>query len=71
MTSVTREKRPQIISTLIGWQRSGVHIDEQITVRSTFLGHVSPAETYWYLTATPELMDSACHRLQRHLGGRP
>ena len=24
---------------------------------STYLGHVSPAETYWYLTATPELMD--------------
>lgn len=59
------------VSTLIGWQRSGVHIDEQIAVLSTFLGHVSPAETYWYLTATPELMDSACQRLQRHLGGRP
>ena len=26
---------------------------------STYLGHVSPAESYWYLTATPELMDSA------------
>jgi integrase len=58
------------VSTLIDWQRSGVHIDEQITVLSTYLGHVSPAETYWYLTATPELMDSAAQRLQRHLGGR-
>jgi integrase/recombinase XerD len=58
------------VSTLIDWQRSGGHIDEQIAVLSTFLGHVSPAETYWYLTATPELMDSASQRLQRHLGGR-
>jgi integrase/recombinase XerD len=59
------------VSTLIDWQRSGVQIDEQIAVLSTFLGHVSPAETYWYLTATPELMDSASQRLHRHLGGRP
>ncbi len=41
------------VSTLIDWQRSGVQIDEQIAVLSTYLGHVSPAETYWYLTATP------------------
>jgi integrase/recombinase XerD len=59
------------VSTLIDWQRSGVQIDAQIAVLSTFLGHVSPAETYWYLTATPELMDSASQRLNRHLGGRP
>jgi integrase/recombinase XerD len=59
------------VSTLIDWQRSGVHIDEHIAVLSTYLGHVSPAETYWYLTATPELMNSASQRLQRHLGGRP
>jgi integrase/recombinase XerD len=59
------------VSTLIDWQRSGAHIDEQIAVLSTYLGHVSPAETYWYLTATPELMDGASQRLQRHLGGRP
>jgi integrase/recombinase XerD len=59
------------VSTLIDWQRSGVVIDERIAVLSTYLGHVSPSETYWYLTATPELMDSACQRLQRHLGGRP
>lgn len=58
------------VSTLIGWQRSGVPIDEQIAVLSTYLGHVSPAETYWYLTATPELMSSAAQRLDRHLGGR-
>jgi integrase/recombinase XerD len=59
------------ISTLLDWQRSGVQIGEQIAVLSTFLGHVSPAESYWYLTATPELMDSASQQLQRHLGGRP
>jgi len=58
------------VSTLIDWQRSGALIDGQIAVLSTYLGHVSPAETYWYLSATPELMDSAAQRLERHLGGR-
>jgi integrase len=58
------------VSTLLDWQRSGGQIDERIAVLSTYLGHVSPAETYWYLTATPELMGSAAERLQRHLQGR-
>lgn len=35
------------VQTLIGWQRSGVQIDERIAALSTYLGHVSPAETYW------------------------
>ncbi len=58
------------VSTLIGWQRSGIQIDEQIAVLSTYLGHVSPTETYWYLTATPELMGHAAQRLEHRYGGR-
>jgi len=58
------------LSTLIGWQRSGVQIDEQIAVLSTYLGHISPAETYWYLTATPQLMGPAAQRLDLRFGGR-
>ena len=58
------------VSTLIGWQRSGEQIDERIAALSTYLGHVSPAETYWYLTATPELMQLAAHRLDTRFGGR-
>lgn len=58
------------VSALIDWQRSGVVVDEQIAVLSTYLGHVSPAETYWYLSATPELMATAAERLQWRLGGR-
>jgi len=58
------------VDTLIGWQRSGVRIDEQIAVLSTYLGHVSPADTYWYLTATPELMGPAAQRLEPRFGGR-
>jgi integrase/recombinase XerD len=58
------------VSTLVDWQRSGVPIDERIAALSTYLGHVSPAETYWYLTATPELMGAAAERLALRFGGR-
>jgi integrase len=56
------------VRTLIGWQRSGVRIDERITALSIYLGHVSPADTYWYLSAAPELMALAAERLDARLG---
>jgi integrase len=58
------------VSTLIDWQRSGVPVDARIAALSTYLGHVGPAETYWYLTASPELMELAAQRLDLRFGGR-
>lgn len=58
------------VSTLVGWQRAGVRIDEQIAALSVYLGHASPADTYWYLSATPELMGAAAERLELRFGGR-
>jgi integrase/recombinase XerD len=57
------------VQTLIDWQRSGVEIDEHIATLSTYLGHVSPADTYWYLSASPELMALAADRLHDRFGG--
>jgi integrase len=57
------------VQTLIDWQRSGVNIDERITTLSTYLGHVSPADTYWYLSASPELMALAADRVADRFGG--
>jgi integrase/recombinase XerD len=34
---------------------------------STYLGHADPAASYWYLSATPELLGLAAARLQNHL----
>jgi integrase len=31
---------------------------------STWLGHTGPEHTYWYLTAVPELLAAAAHRLE-------
>ncbi len=56
------------VRTLIEWQRCGVNINERISVLSTYLGHVSPADTYWYLSASPELMALAAERLDARFG---
>jgi len=57
------------VSTLVGWQRAGIRIDEWMPALSTYLGHVSPADTYYYLTAVPELMAAAAERLGARFGG--
>jgi integrase/recombinase XerD len=58
------------VETLIRWQHSGLSVDEHIATLSTYLGHVSPADTYWYLSASPELMGLAAQRLHTRYGGR-
>jgi len=42
-----------------------------LTLLSTWLGHVHPGSTYWYLSASPELMAVAGQRLDTYLAGRP
>lgn len=58
------------VRTLIDWQREGADIPALLPVLSTYLGHVEPANTYWYVSATPELMQLAAARLEHRFGGR-
>jgi integrase len=51
------------VRTLIDWHRSGVDIDGQMPVLSTYLGHICPSGTFWYLSAAPELMELVAARL--------
>jgi integrase/recombinase XerD len=53
------------IRTLLRWYRSGQNVEQRLPVLSTYLGHVRPDDTYWYLTAYPELMGQAVKRLER------
>jgi integrase/recombinase XerD len=56
------------VQTLIDWYRNGEDIDANLPLLSTFLGHVDPASTYWYLEASPELLALARDRLERAAG---
>jgi integrase len=44
------------VRTLLTWYRSGEPVDPKLWTLSTYLGHRHLADTYWYLTAVPELM---------------
>jgi integrase len=44
------------VRTLLGWYRSGEAVQSKIWTLSTYLGHRHLADTYWYLSAVPELM---------------
>ena len=58
------------VRTLLEAYRSGEDPQVRLQRLSTYLGHVDPVHTYWYLSAAPELLELASERLQRHLGGR-
>jgi integrase/recombinase XerD len=51
------------VNTLLDWYRDGGDVAARLPLLSTWLGHVSPANTYWYLEAAPELLAQAAQRL--------
>jgi integrase/recombinase XerD len=59
------------VTTLLDWYRDGVDVHARLPLLSTFLGHVAPASTFWYLHAAPELLALAAQRLENDPGARP
>jgi len=55
------------VRTLLDAYRLGEDIQARLALLSTYMGHVDPGSTYWYLQAAPELMELAGQRLERHL----
>lgn len=45
------------VRTLLAWYRSGEPVESKLWTLSTYLGHRHLADTYWYLSAVPELME--------------
>ena len=74
-----RPHRPRIhdlrhsfaVKTIRRWYEAGLDVEPRLPSLSTYLGHVSPTSTYWYLTATPDLMALAGKRLERAMGKLP
>ena len=59
------------VRTLLDWYADGVDVQARLPWLSTYLGHVEPSSTYWYLWAAPELMAMAAERLETTLGELP
>ncbi|MGH2903497.1 MAG: tyrosine-type recombinase/integrase [Solirubrobacteraceae bacterium] len=58
------------VRTLLDWYRADLDVPARLPLLSTYLGHVQPSDTYWYLQAAPELLGLAAGRLERSLGER-
>jgi integrase/recombinase XerD len=55
------------VDTLLRWYRHGVDVERQLPLLATYLGHTRVTNTYWYLSATPELLALAAERLDSPL----
>ena len=54
------------LETLLQWYRDGQEVERRLPVLSAYLGHTEVRDTYWYLSARPELLKLAQERLERH-----
>jgi integrase len=78
MTARSTSCRPRIhdlrhsfaVRSMLDAYAAGEDGQKTLTLLSTYLGHVNPAGTYWYLSASPELMAVVGQRLERYLGTR-
>jgi integrase len=52
------------VNTLLDWHRAGVDVQARLPWLATYMGHTEPANTFWYLTATPELLGLVAKRLE-------
>jgi hypothetical protein len=49
----------------LGASMSGVDVEQRLPVLSTYLGHAHVTDTYWYLSAIPELLALTKDRLEK------
>ncbi len=53
-----------VVRRIVEWQAHGVDIDQAMLSLSTYVGHTMVTNTYWYLSAVPELMALAAVRFE-------
>ena len=61
------------VNRLRAWYQRGIDVMAHLPQLSVYLGHLEPAQTYWYLTATPELLSEAARSFATYAtaGGEP
>ena len=53
------------VMALLHWYEAGVDVEQRLPVLSTYLGHAHVTDTYWYLSAIPELLALTKDRLEK------
>ena len=54
------------VQRLLAWYRQGIDVNARMPELSVYLGHVRPEDTYWYLSATPDLLSTAAERFDAY-----
>jgi integrase len=55
-----------VVRRILAWHASGTDIDQAMLGLSTYVGHAMVTNTYWYLSAVPELMELAGKRFESY-----
>ncbi len=55
-----------VVRRIMLWQAQGVDVDQAMLSLSTYVGHAHVTNTYWYLSAVPELMSLAAVRFESY-----
>jgi len=79
LEKTSSQRRPRLhdlrhtfaVNTIINWYRDGLDAGDRLYLLSTYLGHIDPKGTYWYLSGVPELLEQAGARLEQMLGDLP
>ena len=58
-----------VIGIMSNWYRTGEDVEAHLPELATYIGHGHVKDTYWYISATPELLRLATERLERQKGG--
>jgi len=56
-----------VVRRILLWMAQGMDIDQSMLSLSTYVGHAHVTNTYWYLSAVPELMALAAGRFESYL----
>ena len=56
-----------VVRRILLWMAQGVDIDQAMLSLSTYVGHAHVTNTYWYLSAVPELMALAAGRFESYM----
>lgn len=58
-----------IVHSILHFYKRGIEIDRAVVALATYVGHAHVADTYWYATGIPELMNIAAERFHQFARG--
>jgi integrase len=55
-----------VVRRVMLWHKQGINVDQAMLSLSTYVGHAMLTNTYWYLSAVPELVAVAANKFESY-----